>query len=103
VGGGSGKKGKVAETWPDLEEVVFAISNRNMAAEFARAFGGGIEVEAGPGEVVEHDEDEEEDTVAEELRAKIQEMQGQLGQVWNPDLKSRMGVILEGLKAQLKE
>tara|TARA_R110002003_G_scaffold109_5_gene9152 strand:- start:12917 stop:14353 length:1437 start_codon:yes stop_codon:yes gene_type:complete len=97
VGSSGGKKGKVAETWPDLEEVVFAISNRNMAAEFARAFGGGIEVEAGPGEVVEHDE------VAEELRAKIQEMQGQLGQVWNPDLKSRMGVILEGLKAQLKE
>jgi hypothetical protein len=61
-------------------------------------------VEAGPTQDVgDEDDDEGEDKVAEELRAKIAEMEGQVSQVWNPGLKSRMGVILEGLRTQLKE
>lgn len=100
------KKGKgmgEVETWPNLEEVVFAISNRRMAREFARAFDGEIEVEDGPGDGEEDEEDEEEDKVAEELRAKIKEMESQLSAVWNSDLRARIGVILEGLKAQLAQ
>ncbi|KAH7067475.1 hypothetical protein BKA63DRAFT_582351 [Paraphoma chrysanthemicola] len=103
----SGKKGRggSSETWPNLEEIIFAISNRKMATTFAHAFDPQIDVEAGPGDAVNDldDEDDEEDKVAEELRAKIAEMEGQISQVWNPDLKSRMGVILEGLRAQLRE
>ncbi|EMD87747.1 hypothetical protein COCC4DRAFT_143311 [Bipolaris maydis ATCC 48331] len=91
------------ENWSGIEEVVFAIANRKMAVDFAGAFGGGIEVEDGPGAADEDDEDEEEDAVAEELRKKIQEMEGQISQVWNADLKARMTVILDGLKAQLRE
>jgi hypothetical protein len=30
-------------------------------------------------------------------------MESQVGNVWNADLKTRLGVILDGLKAQLKE
>jgi uncharacterized protein (TIGR02452 family) len=99
------RKGKPdTETWPCIEEVVFAIGNRRMAREFAGAFGEGVVVEAGPTQDVgDEDDDEGEDKVAEELRAKIAEMEGQVSQVWNPDLKSRMGVILEGLRTQLKE
>ena len=102
------KKGKAtslpsgAETWPCIEDIIFAIGNRKMATDFAAAFGGKIEVEDGPGSADMEDEDEE-DTVAEELRTKIQEMEGQISKVWNPDLKMRMGVILDGLKAQLRE
>lgn len=98
-------KGPVAnvEVWPGIEEVVFAIANRKMAMDFASAFGGGIEVEDGPGSGDGEEDEEEEDTVAEELRKKIQEMEGQISQVWNPDLKGRMVVILDGLKAQLRE
>ncbi|KAF1941450.1 hypothetical protein EJ02DRAFT_202547 [Clathrospora elynae] len=101
----SGRKVKAkedVETWDGIEEVVFAISNRKMAKEFAEAFGGGIEVEAGPSST-NVEEDEEEDKVAEELRTKIQEMESQLSKVWNADLKARMGTVLDGLKAQLKE
>jgi uncharacterized protein (TIGR02452 family) len=104
---GKGKKGKKddAESWPSLEEVIFAIPNRKLATDFAYAFGNRIELEAGPGMADGEDEEDEEDKVAEELRTKIQEMESQLrtGRVWNPDLKARMGSILDGLKAQLRE
>jgi uncharacterized protein (TIGR02452 family) len=104
LSGSPGKKSKKeeSETWPNLEEVVFAISNRKLATNFAAEFGG-MEVEAGPGAGEEDEDEDEEDKVAEELRTKIQEMESQLSKVWNPDLKARMGSILNGLKAQLKE
>lgn len=90
------------EMWRGAEEVVFAITDRRMAEEFAGAFGGGMEVEEGP--VGGEDEEEEEaDDVAEELRVKIAEMEGQIEKVWNADLKQRMLVILGGLKTQLRE
>ena len=101
-----GRKGTAhdAETWDGVEEVVFAVSNSKMAHDFAQAFGGGIEVESGPENADGLDRDEEEDdSVAEELRSKIKEMQGQVDEVWNPELKARMLVILEGLRAQLQE
>ncbi|KAF2825771.1 hypothetical protein CC86DRAFT_370673 [Ophiobolus disseminans] len=93
-----------AETWPTIETIVFAIMNRKMAIEFARAFDTKIEVEHAPSDAAEHeDDDDDEDVIAQELRAKIAEMESQLSQVWNPDLKSRMGIILAGLNAQLLE
>ncbi|KAF2627372.1 hypothetical protein BU25DRAFT_410972 [Macroventuria anomochaeta] len=101
-----GKKGKMAvnETWPNLENVLFAISNHKMAKEFARAFGGGVEAEDGPRSFDEDDEEEDEkDRAAQELRTKIEEMESQISKVWNVDLKSRLGVVLDGLKAQLRE
>jgi uncharacterized protein (TIGR02452 family) len=98
------KKGKPeTETWPGVEEIVFAISNRRMAREFASAFDKNISVEAGPTDGVDEEEEEVEDKVAGELRAKIAEMEGQVSQVWNPDLKARLGTILEGLRIQLRE
>lgn len=101
------KKGKVApdEVWPALEEVTFAIANVRMAREFARAFGSGsIEVEQGPRRLGEDDEDDEDfDKTAQELRSKIEEMEGQINNVWNADLKARLQTILSGLKAQLEE
>lgn len=104
--GSASKKGKrvsEAEQWPNLEEVIFAIANRKMARDFAQEYGGRLEVEPGPNSIGEDEEEDEQDQVAEELRTKISEMESQLSKVWNPDLKSRMGVILGGLKAQLKE
>jgi hypothetical protein len=99
AGGGKGMR----ETWPLLSDVVFAISSPKMADDFARAFGGGIEVEAGPGRADEEDEEEEDDGEAEDLKGKIRGLQEQIGMVWNPDLKARLGTVLEGLQAQLKE
>lgn len=100
------KKGivKAVETWPGLEDVVFAIPNSRMARDFVKAFGGGVEVEDGPRGFDEDDEEgDEEDKVAQELQAKIVEMESQISKVWNPDLKSRLGSVLEGLKEQLRE
>lgn len=104
----SRKKGKGTddkETWDSLEEVIFAIPNRKMAEEFAaEGWVGEIEVEKGPGAHADEDEEEEEeDSIAEELRTKIKEMEEQVAHVWNPDLKTRMGLILDELKAQLAE
>ncbi|KAF1933173.1 uncharacterized protein M421DRAFT_415537 [Didymella exigua CBS 183.55] len=98
------KKGpKAVESWPGLEEVVFAIMNVRMAREFAEAFGN-VEVDSGPRGFDEDDEGEDdEDKVMQELQAKIEEMEKQISQVWNPDLKARLGSVLEGLKAQLKD
>ena len=102
--GSGGKKGKSEpETWQGIEVVIFAISNRGMAANFAQAFDENIEVEPGPSDGTEDDDEGEEDKVAEELRTKISEMEGQLSKVWNPDLKARIRSILDGLKLQLKQ
>jgi uncharacterized protein (TIGR02452 family) len=103
--GGKKNRREDTETWPTLEEVIFAIGNHKMATDFSQAFGG-VEVEAGPGTSLSDDEGEdEEDKEAQELRTKIQEMEAQLesGSVWNPDLRARMGSILDGLKAQLRD
>ena len=103
--GAKRNKASPVEVWRDLEEVVFAIPNVRMAPEFARAFGnGGVQIEEGPRGLGEDDEDDEHvDEVAQELRLKIVEMESQVNNVWNTDLKTRLGVILDGLKAQLKE
>jgi len=93
----------VRENWPSIKQVIFAIGNRKMANDFAAAFDATIQVEAGPGSEASEEDGEGEDAVAEELRTKIQEMESQISQVWNPDLKMRMGAILDGLKAQLRE
>ena len=93
------------ETFPAFEHIIFAIPNRKVASDFAAAFDSNIRVEDGPGTSANDgdDEDDQEDKVAEELRSKIQEMEGQISKVWNPDLKARLGSILEGLRVQLKE
>jgi uncharacterized protein (TIGR02452 family) len=103
----SGKRGKSsakrAETWPSIEEVVFAINNRKMADDFARAYGGAVAVEAGPDAISEEEDELGDDNVEQELKTKIHELESQLSQVWNPDLKLRMGTILDGLRAQLAD
>jgi uncharacterized protein (TIGR02452 family) len=103
--GAKKKKAIPREVWPDLEEVVFAIPSVKIASGFARAFGnGGVQIEEGPRGLGEDDEDDEHvDEVAQELRSKIEEMESQVNNVWNADLKTRLGIILDGLKAQLKE
>lgn len=103
-GQGDRKKGAQAlETWDGMQEIMFAISNKKMAEDFSRAFGGDVEVEAGPGDREDEGEEDETDEVAKELRSKIVEMESQIEKVWNADLKHRMGIILDGLKAQLSE
>lgn len=97
------KATETAELFEVVEEVVFAITTKSMAEDFAQHYGSGIQVEAGPNDEDNEDEDDDDyDKVAEELRSKIKEMETQLSQVWNPDLKARMGVILDGLRSQLK-
>lgn len=99
-----GKRADESETWDQLEDVVFAVTSEKIAQEFGVEYGGGIEVERRlGGDMYEEGDDKEEDTVAEELGSKIQEMENQIAQVWNPDLKARMGVILDSLKTQLNE
>lgn len=89
------------EIWESIEEVIFAISARQIAEEFASCFS--LLVEDDPRKD-QHAEEEEEDEVAEELKEKITEMESQVQQVWrNKELKERMVIILEGLKRQLEE
>ncbi|PSN66040.1 hypothetical protein BS50DRAFT_668650 [Corynespora cassiicola Philippines] len=106
-GSGGGKKGKKGgveevESWGSVEEIVFAIPGRKMAEDFARAFGG-VEVERGPGGGDEDEEEEEDNSAAQELTEKMKEIEGQIDQVWNPVLKDRLGIIVQGLRAQLQD
>ncbi|KAF2743567.1 hypothetical protein M011DRAFT_374808, partial [Sporormia fimetaria CBS 119925] len=107
-GGGGGKKRRAEseeEAWGQLEVVVFAIANRKMAGEFAEAFGGGVKVEDMPGGDKDGQESEEDEDQAavQELRSKIEEMEKQIAQVWNPDLRARMETILQELRSQRAE
>ncbi|KAH6642191.1 hypothetical protein C7974DRAFT_385015 [Boeremia exigua] len=103
VGAQKAKSGP-AEVWSDLEDVIFAITNPKTANDFANAFDVGVQVEDGPRNPVASDENEGgEDTVAQELRSKIEEMESQVSKVWNADLKSRLATVLEGLRVQLRE
>ncbi|OSS46208.1 hypothetical protein B5807_08337 [Epicoccum nigrum] len=103
--GAKKNKAHPSKECPDLEEVTFAISSARMAKDFARAFGnGGVQVEEGPRGLDEDNEDDEHvDKVSQELRSKIVEMESQINSVWNADLKTRLGVVLDGLRAQLNE
>jgi uncharacterized protein (TIGR02452 family) len=101
LGKKKGKGGVELEQW-GFEDVVFAITNEKMGLDFATHFGGDIKFETGPGGAAD-DEEGEEDEVAEELRVKIKEMDGQIEQVWNPELKKRLGTVVKGLRKQLRE
>ena len=101
--GGKKSKATASDIWPDLEDVVFAIPNFRIAKDFAGVFGSGVQVEDGPRSFGDDEEEGEDDKVARELQTKIEEMESQISKVWNVDLKSRLGVVLDGLKAQLKE
>ncbi|KAF2196260.1 hypothetical protein GQ43DRAFT_459260 [Delitschia confertaspora ATCC 74209] len=101
-----GKKrqgGGIKETWEGLQEVTFAIANRRMAEEFAACFGDGVVFEKGPVAEGQSEDEGEGDEVAEELKGKIQEMEGQIEKVWNADLKARLLAISKGLRSQLRE
>ncbi|KAF2646299.1 hypothetical protein P280DRAFT_7013 [Massarina eburnea CBS 473.64] len=101
--GQNGKRGETLEKWEGISDVVFAITNRKIAQDFAEAFDPNLEIEPGPVKQDDGEDEDETDEVAEELRTKIQEMEGQVEKVWNADLKKRMGVILKGLRTQLRE
>jgi uncharacterized protein (TIGR02452 family) len=103
VGGKKGKMTEPLETWDTITDIIFAISNTKMASDFAHAFSPTVTVEVGPGGQAEDEDDDETDDVAEELRTKIKELESQIGSVWNPELKLRMGTILDGLRTQLRE
>ncbi|PVH99156.1 hypothetical protein DM02DRAFT_643180 [Periconia macrospinosa] len=103
VNDGHGRKSsnEPVESWDSVSEVVFAISSRKIAEAFGEAFR--IEIEYLQGGHSEDESDHHSDQAVGELRSKIQEMEDQLGKVWNPDLKQRMGAILDGLRSQLRE
>ncbi|OCK81865.1 hypothetical protein K432DRAFT_294549 [Lepidopterella palustris CBS 459.81] len=102
-----GRKDESAEKFDGVEQVVFAILDGRMAREFARYFGNGVVVEdevvehgVGEGREREHEIEEENKAV---LEARIEELEGQIVQVGNPDLKSRLEAVLQRLKTQLAE
>jgi len=96
--------GKV-EGWGQLKEVVFAIRERNMAREFARWFGEGVEVEdAVRSRVGKVDEEAERAREAvRELEGKIRELDVRLEQLKNPAMKAPLEAIRAGLRQQLEQ
>ncbi|CAF9928879.1 MAG: hypothetical protein GOMPHAMPRED_005241 [Gomphillus americanus] len=89
------------DVWVSIEEVVFAISNRTMADEFASVFDKLVEVES-DSDVNDGEEHEHKDEIAEELQDKIRQLQDQLSGTQNAGLKSRLGLVLDDLKMQLR-
>lgn len=90
------------EGWDGLE-VVFAIKDGRMARQFASFFGPGLSYEE-PLEGARQDSVVEDDgtrAAIEEMSAKIAELETQMTQARIPDLKTRLGAVLEGLKREL--
>ncbi|OCL06389.1 hypothetical protein AOQ84DRAFT_247909, partial [Glonium stellatum] len=98
-GGGSSQR----EDWEGVEEIVFAISNKKMARDFARYFGDGVGIYDMLSEQLNggSEEVQENTKVIEELNSKIKETEAQIIQVWNPDLKARLETVLSGLRREL--
>jgi uncharacterized protein (TIGR02452 family) len=103
--GGKGGRRVEAEPLGQLEEVVFAINDRKMAEEFAKHWGGGIEVERVERVVesevnAEPEEDEEMELwkkEMEELEEKIKELEVQRTEAKFP---ARIDLVLNPLKKQ---
>lgn len=98
----SGNSLNGGEGWDGLE-VVFAVKDGRMARNFVTTFGPGLDYE----EPLEGDrqdsviEDDGSQAAIEEMKAKIAELEVQMAQARIPDLKARLGTVLEGLKKTL--
>lgn len=83
-----------------LKEIVFAIKDKATADRFAKAWGAGLQI-AGEEESV--NVDEEMNDGADELKAKIEELESQMTQTKFPMVKERLASIVIGLKEQLAD
>lgn len=98
-----------SDSWFGLTEVVFAIKQGKMAAEFSRAWGEGIELRDVDSEHSGHDDDDEDnggekDTAQSELRelsAKIEQLNAQVANAKTPALKNAFEAILQKLGTEL--
>jgi hypothetical protein len=103
------RKGKDSEApgseWKPLKEIVFAIKERKLAEEFAKAWGKDIEIEYGAvrerASTVGGNEVEERNL--EELKEKIRVLESQLEQVKTPLLRQGLENALATLQAQVEE
>ncbi|KAM0394769.1 hypothetical protein ACHAPZ_009507 [Fusarium culmorum] len=96
------KSKSTKERWGQLDEVVFAIKDHNMAQAFAEAFGEGLErSEDGEEEDGEEEEIDLADVRRQELLGKIAELEKRIETVVNPKVKEGLQSILEGLGKQL--
>ncbi|KAF4970349.1 hypothetical protein FSARC_2605 [Fusarium sarcochroum] len=102
------EKLKQKEKWEQIEEVVFAIKDPNMAEAFAAGFGEELEL----ADEEEGDEEEEDEVKAtdsaldkqQELRNKIEELELRIKyRATDPDLKAGLEAILKGLQKQLAD
>ncbi|OBS24272.1 hypothetical protein FPOA_04818 [Fusarium poae] len=90
------------ERWEQLDEVVFAIKDHNMAHAFAEAFGEGLDrLDDGEEEEVEEEEVDMDDVRRKELLDKIAELEKRIETVVNPNVKAGLQSILEGLGKQI--
>ncbi|XEV03412.1 hypothetical protein FSHL1_008699 [Fusarium sambucinum] len=97
-----GKSKGTKERWEQLDEVVFAIKDHNMAQAFAEAFGEGLErLDDGEEEEEEEEEVDLDDVRRKELLGKIAELETRIETVVNPKVKEGLQSILEGLGKQL--
>lgn len=97
-------KAQMPESWDGIEEVVFAVSQRRTAVEFARHFGGNLVVEDnGQEDIDDTDAGEDSSHAVQELRSKITELEGQITQVRSTHLRAGLESVLEGLRKQLED
>jgi len=91
--------------WTNLKEVVFAIKEGRMAEEFAREFSEEITVkmvrQAPARKGLELEVEDLKLKEREELNERVKDLERQVQQTRFPELRERLELILEGLKAQL--
>lgn len=91
--------------WTNLKEVVFAIKEGRMAEDFAKEYGEDVAVEVvRPARAQKGSSMEVEDLRVkekEELEQRIADLERQIEQTRFPELRERLRLVLESLKAQL--
>ncbi|KIW14370.1 hypothetical protein PV08_07152 [Exophiala spinifera] len=101
---GDGRDSKTKH-WGNLKEIVFAIKEERLAADFAKHFGNGLQVERlALGQ--DHTSDENEDAGTDELKDledKIKELGLRIGQSNNPSLKTPLEAIRAQMMSQLEQ
>lgn len=96
---------KEYEPWGGAKEVIFAISDRRMAEEFAKCFGIELELQYEPEDAdgADNEEIDKNDEFMQELKSRIAELEIQITQARTEVLRSRLEEILASLQRQLND
>ncbi|CAN8101997.1 unnamed protein product [Discula destructiva] len=99
-----GANGQIEESWRNLEQVLFAIKDQNMAEAFQAAFGDELEwVEEAEADLTDGEDHVREQGEAEKLVGRISELKIRIDRTSDVHLKERLEAVMTRLQSQIPE